>query len=82
MEEAEEKYEKRKRCDEPCFEDVFEAYCERVRGKVPAEFISHLRTARKELWLAARSLIDARIESLEEEEERKAVRRPQHVKID
>ena len=68
--------------EEASLEDLAEAYFERARGMVPEEFIFHLRAARKELLLAARSLIDARIEKLEEAEQRRAGRRPTRVRIE
>lgn len=45
-------------------------YRERVRSAFPPEFREHLRVARREFWLAIRSLIDARLESIEEEARR------------
>ena len=40
----------------------------RVRGLFPPEFKSHMVASRKEFLLAMRSLLDARIESLERAE--------------
>lgn len=39
-----------------------------MRAFLPEEFWRHRRAARREMLLAARSLIDARIEHLEQEE--------------
>ncbi len=41
---------------------------ERFRQMFPEEFFRHLTAARKEFWLAIRSLIDARIAALERQE--------------
>lgn len=81
-EQPEEVTAKERRLEEPSLEEVAEAYFERVRGLVPQDFITHMRAARKEFWLAVRSLIDARIEQLEEAEQRRAGRRPTRVRID
>lgn len=45
-----------------------EEFRARVRGLFPPEFRRHALAARKEFYLAIRSLIDARIESLERAE--------------
>jgi hypothetical protein len=46
------------------------------RGKefLPEEFRAHLRTARKEMFLAMRSLIDAAIERTEERPKKKTTK--------
>ena len=45
-------------------EDLFSIF-------IPEETVGHLRNARKEMLLSLRSLIDARIASLEKSEKRK-----------
>ena len=73
---------RRRRRDEPSLEDVVEAYFDRVKSLVPPDFVIHMRAARKEVYLAIRSLIDARIEALEEADERSESRRPKRVRIE
>jgi hypothetical protein len=48
---------------------------------IPEKAISHLLKARKEILLAFRSLIDAKIEALEKKEQ-KTVTRKKKIKID
>jgi hypothetical protein len=50
--------------------------------ELPEDFRSHMRAARREFLLAIRSLIDARIEGLEEDEKRREVGRRSRVHID
>jgi hypothetical protein len=52
---------------------AFKAGFRKATGKefLPEEFRAHLRTARKEMLLAVRSLIDAAIERTEEKPTRK-----------
>ncbi len=44
-----------------------EGFREGMNTLFPPEFRSHVRSARREFWLAVRSLVDARIEALEHE---------------
>ncbi len=67
--------------------DLGEAYDDvrqRFRGmfELPEDFTLHLRAARREMLLAIRSLIDARIEDLEESEKRREAGRRSRVQID
>ena len=39
---------------------------EAIKGLLPEGFLEHRRTARKEMMLAVRSLLDAAIEKMEE----------------
>jgi hypothetical protein len=48
---------------------------------VPAEAKKHLKAARKEKLLALRSILDAKIKDLEEEEKKTGKKRPQKVKV-
>jgi hypothetical protein len=48
---------------------------------VPQETRKHLKAAHKEKLLALRSILDAKIEDLEEDEKRAAQKRPQKVKV-
>lgn len=69
--------EKEKSRTEEMFSERAEEFRSRVRGLFPPEFRQHALAARKEFLLAVRSLIDARIESLEKAEKstgRKATR--------
>ena len=67
---------------EPSLKEVSDYCAERMGRLLPAEFRTHLRAARKELLLAARSLIDERIERIEEMERRRAARKPTRVPVD
>lgn len=67
--------------------DLEEAYDDirhRFRGmfEMPDDFVMHIRAARREFWLALRSLIDARIESIEEAEKRREAGRRSRVNIE
>lgn len=42
---------------------------ENVSGFFPPEFKDHVRRARREFWLAVRSLVDARLDAIEREAE-------------
>jgi hypothetical protein len=79
---AEKECEKEKRREEPSIEELAEDYFGRVMDVVPGDFRKHMRLARKELLLAARSLLDAHIEAMDERERRTASKRPTRVKID
>lgn len=48
----------------------------------PAEFHTHRRAAQKEMLLAWRSLIDARIEKLEKAEKEKSVPKATKIKVE
>ena len=48
---------------------------------VPEEAKKHLKAARKEKLLALRSLLDAKIKNLEEDEKKAGKRKPQKVKV-
>lgn len=73
---------RRHRGEAPSLGEVAEAYFERACDVIPADFVRHMRAARKELYLAIRSLIDARLEALEEAQERSESRRPKRVRIE
>ncbi|MBI4319171.1 MAG: hypothetical protein HY675_11835 [Chloroflexi bacterium] len=47
---------------------VVEEFRARASGLFPPEFRAHMHAARKEFYLAMRSLIDAKIESIERAE--------------
>jgi len=49
--------------------------------RVPEDFWEHARAARREELLALRSLIDARIESLEHEEQRRRERKTTKIPV-
>ena len=49
---------------------------------VPADTKKHLRAVRREKLLALRSLLDAKIKDLEEEEKKATKRKPQKVKVE
>lgn len=48
---------------------------------MPEEAKKHLKAARKEKLLALRSLLDAKIRNLEEDEKKVGKRKPQKVKV-
>ena len=48
-------------------QDLMGEYRERLGSLFPPEFRQHVRAARREFWLAVRSLVDARLEALEGE---------------
>ncbi len=47
-----------------------------VSAFFPPEFREHFRSARREFWLALRSLVDARLEAIEHEREPKPGQQP------
>jgi len=49
---------------------------------VPEEARKHLKAARKEKLLALRSILDAKIKHLEEDQKKAAKRGPQKVKVE
>ncbi len=49
---------------------------------VPEDTKKHLKAARREKLLALRSLLDAKIKDLEEEDKKAGKRRPQKVKVE
>ncbi len=50
-----------------------------VNSLFPPEFKAHVRTARREFWLAVRSLVDARLDAIEDEAKPKS--EPPHGRI-
>ncbi len=68
--------------EEPSLKEVADYYSEQWHRLLPEDFKSHMRAARKEMLLAVRSLIDDRIESIEERERRRASRRPTRVPVE
>lgn len=52
----------------------FRASCKKISPRLPEEFRQHTRTARREMLLAMRSLLDAAIECTEEKPKRKATK--------
>jgi hypothetical protein len=48
---------------------------------VPEEAKKHLKVARKEKLLALRSVLDAKVKEMEEDEKKAGKRRPQKVKV-
>lgn len=73
---------KSRKNSEPSLEEIVEVFLERARGIVPPEFLTHVRNARKECYLAARSLLDARIQGLSEAEERQSNRKATRIKVE
>jgi hypothetical protein len=53
-----------------------------ISSMFPPEFRQHVRAARREFWLAVRSLVDARLEAIETEGEPKPQGPAQHGRID
>lgn len=49
---------------------------------LPAEFHTHRRNAQREMLMAWRSLIDARIEKLEKSEKEKSVPKATRIKVE
>ena len=78
----EEKTERSRMMEESSLEQMADRYFGRMHSFLPPEFVGHVRAAQKELLLAARALLDARIESIEARERRRASQRPTRVKID
>jgi len=52
----------------------FRTRCKELRPFLPEEFRQHTKAARREMLLAARSLIDAAIECTEEKPKKKATK--------
>ena len=73
--------------EESPVKDLEEAYAD-MRDRfwsmfeLPEEFGTHLRAARREILLAVRSLIDSRVEALEEAEKRRESGRRTRVHIE
>lgn len=61
-------------------EERMEEAREQLSGLFPPGFAEHFRAARREFWLAVRSLIDSRLDSIEEEARPKSS--PQRGRID
>ena len=59
----------------------FRATCKELRPFLPEEFRQHTKTARREMLLAMRSLLDAAIERAEKEPEPKK-RRTTKIKVE
>ena len=55
---------------------------EQLSGIIPADFADHFRAARREFWLAVRSLIDARLDSIEDEATPKSSQQRGRIDID
>ena len=55
---------------------------EQLSGIVPPDFANHFRAARREFWLAVRSLVDARLDSIEDEAKPKAQQQRGKIDID
>ena len=55
---------------------------DRLLGMLPEEFVLHMRTAQKEMLLAMRSLLDAKIARIEAREKRRATRRATKVPVE
>jgi hypothetical protein len=55
---------------------------EQLSGLIPPDFADHFRTARREFWLAVRSLVDARLDSIEDEAKPKSPRNRGKIDID
>ncbi len=55
---------------------------EQLNGLFPADFGQHFRSARREFWLAVRSLIDARLDSIEDEARPKSSQQRGRIDID
>jgi hypothetical protein len=55
---------------------------EQLSGMIPPDFVEHFRSARREFWLAIRSLVDARLDSIEEEAKPKQSRPSGRIDID
>ena len=51
-------------------------------GIFPEEFKSHQRAARREMLLAWRSLLDARIEKLENADKEKSAQKAKRIKVE
>jgi hypothetical protein len=55
---------------------------EQLSGIIPPDFGEHFRVARREFWLAIRSLVDARLDSIEDEAKPKPRRPSGRIDID
>ncbi len=64
--------EDRERRESERVEDLMNEYRERLGGLFPPEFKQHVRAARREFWLAVRSLVDARLDAIEGEPENRS----------
>lgn len=65
---------------EDAYADVRERLC--AMFELPEDFTTHVRAARRELLLAVRSLIDARLSTLEQAEKRREAGRRTRVHIE
>ena len=65
-------------------EDAYADVRERICGmfELPEDFKTHLRGARRELLLAVRSLIDARLAAFEESEKRREAGRRTRIQVE
>ena len=59
----------------------FRASCKKHPALLPDEFFQHTRTARREMLLAMRSLVDTAIEYVEEKEE-KTKKKTSKIKVE
>jgi hypothetical protein len=55
---------------------------DQLSGLIPPDFAEHFRVARREFWLAVRSLVDARLDSIEDEAKPKQPRQSGRIDID
>ena len=55
---------------------------EQLNQLIPPGFPEHFRAARREFWLAVRSLVDARLDSIEDEAKPKAQQQRGKIDID
>jgi hypothetical protein len=53
-----------------------------MAGMLPGDFVTHMRAAQKEMIMAMRSLLDAKLERIEAREKRRSARRPRKVDIE
>jgi hypothetical protein len=55
---------------------------DQLNGLIPPNFSEHFRAARREFWLAVRSLVDARLDSIEDEARPKPQQQRGRIDID
>ncbi|MBI5166659.1 MAG: hypothetical protein HY998_02795 [candidate division NC10 bacterium] len=55
---------------------------EKLEKGLPGDFMGHINTARREVLLAVRSLIDRRLEALSQEPKRAGRRKTQKIKVE
>jgi hypothetical protein len=55
---------------------------EQLNQIIPPGFAEHFRAARREFWLAVRSLIDSRLDSIEDEAKPKSSQQRGRIDID